>query len=300
MNKLIALSLLPLAACVELPPGSLIAETRVLGARVEVEGDLERASPHPGEIANVSFVIAGVTMDPIVSWSLDVCLPTANACTPLASSEGTGTTPTLRVVVPAESALGNAGSLHVTGEICTDASCSEKTPLEYELALARSADDDNVQPSLQQTRFKFDGKEWPEGEALAQGCRAQPELPQALADEKEHKISITLGPDARELYVGPDMEASYEELQLSTFCSAGELERQFSFVESADDRERPTVEIKWTAPKKKRLHDAADLGVRFLVVVRDSRGGLSTLERALCTVRPTTGQVSALAARTAD
>ncbi|HEX5655932.1 MAG TPA: hypothetical protein VFX59_02005 [Polyangiales bacterium] len=293
MNKLIALALLPLAACVpEFDPGSLIKDTRVLGAKVEVEGDAERSTPHPGETANVVFVIEGVEKDPVVSWSLAVCLPAplTNAPCPesvLARSEGTGTTPTLQVVVPAESALGDASSLHVSGVI-------DGTPLVYELALARSLDEDNLQPSLQQTRFKLDGKDWFEGEALVRGCRAQPELPQVNADEKEHKISITLGPDARELYVGADMEAIYEELQLSTFVSAGELERQFSFVESNDDRERPTVDIKWTAPK--RLRDTADLGVRLLVVVRDSRGGLSVLERALCTVRPSSGQLSAVAA----
>jgi hypothetical protein len=309
MNKLIALSLLMVPACVEFDPGSLITETRVLGAIVQVEGDPERATPHPGETANVAFVIEGVPMDPVVSWSLAVCLPTASSQDPclenvLTSALGTGTSPSLRIVVPADSALGDARSLHVSGVICTqgepDATRShctgEGVPLVYELALAREADhsDENLQPSLQQTRLRLDGEDWSAGAALTQGCTAQPELPHLEADEKEHRITIELGPDARELYVGPDMEASYEELQLSTFVSAGELERQFSFVSPSDDRERPTVELKWTASKRRDLHGGADLGVRFLVLVRDGRGGLTRLERALCVVRPDSGQLSAV------
>jgi hypothetical protein len=312
MNKWIALSLLPWTACVEFDPGSLITDTRVLGAAVQVEGDAERATPRAGEAANVSFVIEGVVADPVVSWSLAVCLPSQTACAgaELTRSEGRGSMPTLRVPVPAESALGDARSLHIEGVICTrgepDATRSgclgedaQGTPLVYQLALARRDGDENLQPNMAQTRFRFDGQDWPEGDALAQGCRAQPELPTALADAKEHRITIELGPDARELYIGPKSEALYEELQLSTFVNAGELERQFSFVSATDDRERPTVELKWTAPKQKRLQ-GNDLGVRLLVLVRDSRGGLSRLERSLCTVRPASGQLSARDARTAD
>ncbi|MET0286922.1 MAG: hypothetical protein ABW352_20740 [Polyangiales bacterium] len=312
MTKLLALSLLPLSACVEFDPGSLITDTRVLGATVQVEGDLERATPRPGETANLGFVIEGVVLEPVVSWSLAVCLPTSTTCAEasLTSSTGRGSAPTLQVRVPAESALGDARSLHIEGVICmrgepdaTRSRCvgdqADGTPLVYELALARRDDDENLQPNVAQTRFRFDGQEWPEGDALAQGCRAQPELPQALADEKEHRITIELGPDARELYVGPDGEAMYEELQLSTFVNAGELERQFSFVSAADERERPAIELKWTSPKRKRV-EGNDLGVRLLVLVRDSRGGLSRLERSLCTVREASGQLSARAVRTLD
>jgi len=312
MNKLIVLSLLTLSACVELDPGSLITETRVLGAKVEVEGDPERATPRPGETASVSFLIEGVAASPTVSWSLAVCLPPASHVDPcpetmLASSAGSGTEPTLRLVVPADSALGDARSLHVSGVVCTRGEPDETgshclgdgadgTPVVYEVALAREADgaDENLQPSLQQTHLRLDGKDWREGSALAQGCRAQPELPQVVADEKEHRLTIELGPDARELYVGTAREALYEELQLSTFVTAGELERQFSFVSASDDRERPTVELKWTAPKSGRLQGAADLSVRFWLLVRDSRGGIARIERALCVVRAPSGQLSAV------
>lgn len=311
MKKLIALSFLTVSACAEFDPGSLITETRVLGAQVSVEGDEDRSSPHPGETATVSFVIEGVVPKPEVRWSLALCLPSSSPQAPcgddlLATSEGSGTTPTLRVVVPADSALGSARALHVSGVVCTHGEPdAERTgcvgddadgvPLVYDLALARDPDgsDENRQPSMQQTELRFDGKEWEEGSALTRGCMAQPELPQAVADEKEHRITIVLGPDARELYVGADREATYEELQLSTFVSAGELERQFSFVSPSDDRERPTVEIKWTAPKAKHL-TGADEGVRFVLLVRDARGGLARLERALCAVRSASGQLSAV------
>jgi hypothetical protein len=310
MRKLIALSLWTVPACVEFDPGSLITETRVLGAQVQVEGDPERSTPRPGETAHVEFVIAGVELDPRVAWSLSACLPgerSADACTDvLASAEGTGTTPGLRIAIPAESALGRVRFMRVVGLICTrgsvdvvNARCvgdhADGTPLRYDLALAREADgsDENLQPSIQQVRLRFDGEEWRGRSALAQGCAGQPELPKVIADEREHRITIELGPDTRELYVGADERASYEELQLSTFVTGGELERQFSFVEPSDTRERPVVQIEWTAPSRKQLHGADELGVRLLVLVRDSRGGLSQVERALCVVRTASGHLSA-------
>ncbi|MET0344360.1 MAG: hypothetical protein ABW252_25330 [Polyangiales bacterium] len=309
MNKLIILSLLTVTGCAEFEPGSLLTETRVLGAKVQVAGDPERATPRPGETADLTFVIEGVTPSPVVRWSLAVCLPTSAPApcsqTPLTSAAGAGTTPSVRLVVPADSALGDARTLHVSGVICTEGEpddgrggCvgdgAEGTPLVYELALARGADggDLNRQPNVQQTRLRFDGKAWNEGTALVQGCAAQPELPQAVANEKEHRITIELGPDARELYMGPGGRATYEELQLSTFVDAGELERQFSFVSPTDARARPTVELKWTAPKQSRVQ-TADRGVRFVVLVRDGRGGLARIERAICAVRASSGQVSA-------
>src|SRR6478752_5070111 len=59
---------------------SLIEETRVLGARVEVEADETRASPMPGERASLHFFVATPNAEPQLSYALSVCAvrPTNN------------------------------------------------------------------------------------------------------------------------------------------------------------------------------------------------------------------------------
>src|SRR4051794_18759907 len=52
---------------------SLIEETRVLGARIEVEADPLRASPQPGEQASLRFFVVSADGAPNVSYALSVC-----------------------------------------------------------------------------------------------------------------------------------------------------------------------------------------------------------------------------------
>ncbi len=67
---------------------SLIEETRVLGARVEVESDRTRSSPKPGEQATLRFFVAAPNGEPIFSYSLSVCAVrlTNNGFPPCASA----------------------------------------------------------------------------------------------------------------------------------------------------------------------------------------------------------------------
>jgi len=301
--SLISLALLSLAACASFVPGSSITDTRVLGVRVEVEGDAQRSSPRPGESAHVSLIVEGLAASPGLRWALAVCVPAGGALSacagePLGFMEGTDSTPELALTVPSESALGSATTLRVGGIVCvrgtpelTDggARCTgdgaDGTSVLFDLPLARATDgsDENLQPDLAETSFTLDEVEWTATAADPSGCRGQG-LPETPADEREHDITIVLGPNVRELYVRHDLGAAREELQLSHFTSAGELSRQFSFVEPSDERERPSVQLQWTAPKAEQLIGDSQL-VRMILVVRDMRGGIARTERALCVVR---------------
>jgi hypothetical protein len=298
-----SLALLSLAACESFTPGSLITDTRVLGARVEVEGDPSRSTPRPGERVLVSLLVEGSTETPALSWALAACVPGGSAgaaCAgePLGSAQGMSERPELSLTVPSDSVLGSSTKLQLGGIVCVagtpelterGARCAGDgavgTVVLFDLPLARASDgsDDNQQPDLAQTTFALDEVAWTATSADRSGCAGQG-LPEVQADEKEHDITIELGPSVRELYLSPDRQVAYEELQLSHFSSAGELSRQFTFVEPEDDRERPRVSVKWTAPKASKLLGDAQT-VRLILVVRDMRGGIAWTERALCVVR---------------
>jgi len=299
----ISLALLSLAACESFTPGSLITDTRVLGARVEVEGDPSRSTPRPGERVLVSLLVAGSRETPVLSWALAACLPGGSAgadCVgePLGTALGISGRPELTLTVPSDSALGSSTKLQLGGIVCvagtpelseSGARCvgdgAVGTVVLFDLPLARASDgsDDNQQPDLTDTGFALDDVPWTATSADPSGCASQA-LPEVRADEQEHDITIELGPSARELHLGPDRQVVYEELQLSHFSSAGELSRQFTFVEPEDDRERPRVSVKWTAPRASELLGDTQT-VRLILVVRDLRGGIALSERALCVVR---------------
>jgi hypothetical protein len=305
MNRLlpISFSLLSLTACSDpFDAGSLIDNPRVLGVHVEVENDALRTTPRAGETAKVSLVMVGPEEPTTVRWALATCLPATGdkaGCNgePLSVAQGTSATPELTLTVPSTAALGDASTLLVAGIVClvgepvlddTGAHCvgdgADGTTLQYDLALSRAENgsDENRSPSLAETTFRFDQDDWSEKVATPDGCAGE-DLPQVFADEKEHDLDIELGPDTREVTMSSDLRATHEELQVSHFVTAGVLGRQFSFVEPSDERERPTVSIKWTAPKAKELHVSV-LAVRFVVVVRDMRGGIALVERSLCVV----------------
>src|SRR5262245_39517615 len=51
----------------------LIANLRVLGARVETAGEPERASPAPGEMASIRWLAVEPTPDPELGWAFAIC-----------------------------------------------------------------------------------------------------------------------------------------------------------------------------------------------------------------------------------
>ena len=168
-------------------PASLIATTRVLGARVEVEGAPDRATPLPGETADVTWLVTSPEATPPLSWAFALCTPgtvggtTSLGCetTPLALFAGTASPPRISIPVPTVDVLGAATSVILYGEICAGAgstpifdpqsgipgctggggtTASVNIPLQL-------GDDANHNPTADRA-FTFDGQAWP---ALASG-----------------------------------------------------------------------------------------------------------------------------------
>lgn len=303
MNKLsaLSLSLLALSACADpFDPGSLVREPRVVGARVVLDGDTERATPHPEETARVEFLTVGPMQSPVLRWQLVACIagPAGELCqgSPLQSSAGEGVQPSLTLLVPSAQALGASHTIRVGGVVCSrgEPELHERggrcvgadaagTPLMFDMAVSRAPDDsdENRHPSLAQTRVQLDASDWLDQTAASDECQG---LLQVAADEEDHDITFEVGPEARQLTMTKDKGARFEQLQLSHFVTAGELSRQFSFVEADDARERPSVKVVWTAPSSADL-EASSQRVRLTLVVRDGRGGIARLERSLCVVR---------------
>jgi hypothetical protein len=298
------IALLAFSACQSFDPGSLIAGPRVLGARVEVQGEPERASPKPEETVEVHWISAFPGEPRPLHWVFAACLPDAaasGACAaaPLDTAEGEGLEPVFTFQIPRADLLIDAKSIQVLGLICDAGTPSLEgalphcagerahgTSVELEITLDLGVYG-NLNPELDDASIKLDDQAWHSltMPSASTGCAANTALMQVKANAKKHVIQFELGADVRELYTMPETGRSeLEGLQLSQFVTGGELAGQYSFVAASDPAERPQLSVIWHAPKAKAVSADGEL-VRFVLVVRDLRGGLAVTERALCAVR---------------
>ncbi|HEX3694861.1 MAG TPA: hypothetical protein VH374_05665 [Polyangia bacterium] len=286
-------------------PASLITTTRVLGAQVAVEGAPDRASPRPGETANVTWLITAPDATPPLGWAFALCTPgtvegkTALGCesAPLALFQGTATPPRIAIAVPAADALGSATSVILYGEICAGPGsmpmfdpqsgipgCTGGGGTTASLVISlQQGDDANHNPTADRA-FTFDGQAWPVaagGDPCAMG-------PRVSAGTTDHVIGNTTEGSDREPYTvmagNPPLSTATparESLQISQFTTAGKLKSQYAFVESTDANAATTVDVTWEAPKAAEV-PAAGLPVTFTFVVRDNRGGIDWTTRAAC------------------
>jgi hypothetical protein len=264
----------------------LIANLRVLGARVEVEGDPGRASPAPGESASLRWLVAAPTRDPELGWAFAICnaappgssLPSC-AGEPFQTSSAdvpvTGE-PRLDFTVPSDI---EGDALAVFGTVCSRSaptfdgdqfSCEGGGGREVALDfLLEKNGTTNTNPILAPDALLLDGTAIPEGI----DCGALP----AVGKGSKHTLSLTLSESDRDpIEQTASSEPPKEELQLSHFTTAGKLESSFTVFEAEDTDLRAGVS--WTAPKSA----PADALVRFYFVVRDLRGGSDWIERAVC------------------
>jgi hypothetical protein len=303
------------AACgPEMDPVSLVERARVVGARVEVEGAPDRASPAPGETARVQWLMTAPGAMPALSWAFVVC-PGAGtnsgadivcAGEPAAVFQGQGV-PELRFPIPAREQLGDVRRLVVLGRVCTDSTpvldpggtvprCASDpgamapadgttAALSIPIALDQPA---NRNPSLAAASLTLDGQPWTASETAT--CAELPMVKAWNRDDKtsvrEHAIRIEATGVERERYVAtagdpPAPVEKREWLQISHFTTAGELDRSITAVEAEDPRESPSVEMNWDAPELAKVPAEGQV-VRFTFVVRDMRGGVDWLGRSLC------------------
>jgi hypothetical protein len=271
-----------------------IASLRALGARVEVEGEPDRAAPLPGESAHVEFLVAAPELAPNFGFGLVVCeaspgeagTPTC-AGEPFASvyTEPASEAPSLDFTVPAE--LAADARVAVLGVLCegeaprsgsTPPLCESEGP-EHRLSLGFSLPGEyepNRNPNFSEESITLDGEPLLALEPVDGACSGLGFT--EVARGSGHTFALTLAEDAREALpetdgVGPALEG----LQLSHFATDGELDRAFSYV-GAEQAEL-SANVGWKAPG-----NPAEGGtlVRFFFVVRDFRGGSAFTERALC------------------
>ena len=289
-------------------PASLIETARVVGARVEVVGAPDRASPKPGETAQVTWLVTAPDTLPPLAWAYALCVPgtvdgkVALGCkgAPLAVFQGTSAPPRISFTAPAAEALGGAASLNVYGQICAGvgstptfdpdsgipgctgdgASTTASVSIGLELGT-----DVNHNPTADRA-FTLDGQPWAPLAAASDPCVVGPRMP---AGTKDHLIGTTTEGSDRETFTAqlgdpPVPTAARESLQISHFTTAGKLQSQFAFVEAADNAAETTVTVKWEAPKASEV-PAAGLPVTFTFVVRDDRGGTDWTTRTACVTR---------------
>ena len=103
MNRPLSILLFALTGCTSLDPATLITRDRVLGAKVTVDVDPQRAWPRPGEQATMTWLTASPGPAPMFSWILAACPAATSSGFPMPGYE-------FRVVDP------ETGSDRPTGE----------------------------------------------------------------------------------------------------------------------------------------------------------------------------------------
>ncbi len=281
-----------------LKKNELVEEPRVLGARIEVEGEPERAAPFPGESVNVRFLVAAPELEPALGFALVACRSVeANvglpACwsAPFAESERLEPepgAPAMRFELPEPEPGASKTRLLVKGVICPNgaprvsddpgrcASGDRSLPVSLEAELA-SDGDANLNPSFAAATLSFDGESLPEAE-LSGDCAGSGLL--EVSGKSKHQIRFEFPDSARDpVPQANDYDPDRESLLVSHFSSGGELARAFSPIPY--DRPEISAEVEWTAPDS---NGASGVLVRFWFVVRDLRGGSDFVERAVCVV----------------
>jgi hypothetical protein len=260
----------------------LVSEPRVLGARVEVSGEPERASPAPGEDAAVRWLVAAPWPDPALGYRLAVCAAAPDGATLPACAEAPFAETSVVDPVPGEPRLAftvpvdvAATSLAVLGVVCPDGApaddggCSDGSGTQVSFDFALGPEQVNYNPSIEPDALSFDGGPW----AAGSDCAALP----SVAPGSEHALELLLDEGDRDPLEAPtSVDPLREPLQASHFATGGELQRAFTLI--PDDQDDLAVRLSWKAPG-----GVPDDGLaRFFFVVRDSRGGTDWLERAVC------------------
>jgi hypothetical protein len=292
-----ALSLAPLCSGCDDPlkRASLIEETRVLGARVELQNEPQRASPAPGEDARFRLFVAAPNGAPSVGYALSLCgvkptnsgFPTCTSA-PFATALRAAPSPeavAIDFTVPADLDRENTPHGFASGVICPDdearfepngeARCAnsagEAFGFEFDF---EGPGEDNQNPTFAADALTLDGELWPTS-VLAAECADAP----AVSAGTRHTIGARFQPSDFDALVPLTSEdPTRESLLLARFTSAGKLAHTFASLSpsSAD----LSSEVSWDAPTA-----AADATrVQFYFVVRDGRGGEDFATRTLCVV----------------
>lgn len=276
---------------------SLVEETRVVGARVESEGDTNQATPLPGQHASLRLFVVAPNGEANFSYALSLCAvapsnfgfpPCADA--PFAAAQRLAASTAdarLDFVVPEDTDLRATPHVLARGLICADSAlylaadgsqtCASGSAKElgFEFPLG-GADEANRNPRFGDEAFELDGEPWLA--SLEASCDAV--SVRQVSAKSAHAIRVTFTDDDFEALSRPTaIDPGRETLLVSPFSTAGELDH--GFVSLSADTPPEQRRVNWTAPA---LADASSILVRFYFVVRDARSGEDFTSRALCVV----------------
>jgi hypothetical protein len=264
----------------------LIANLRVLGARVETAGEPERASPATGEMASIRWLAVDPRADPLLGWAFAICaaappgssLPSCAAdpfATAIADVPVAGE-PRIDFTVPSDI---DSRALAAFGVVCPssapvlvgdsfdcDGPGGRLVSLDFEVG---SAEHTNRNPVLELDALRLDETSIPEG----RDCATLP----SVARSSSHTLELVLQETDRDA-VDPEISGGppKETLQVSHFVTAGSLDRAFTVFDA--DMNDLVTRVTWKAPGSV----PPDGFVRLYFVVRDLRGGSDFIERAVC------------------
>jgi hypothetical protein len=279
-----------------LKSASLIEETRVLGARVEVAGDPTRGSPGPGERAHFRLFVAAPDGAPNVAYAFALCgvtptnsgFPTCKTTLFATAFQADPSTanPEFDFDVPADLDVTAIPHGFVSGIVCPDvgaeltadggARCTDGpgASIGFEFDFAGPGQD-NGNPTFTADSLTLDAAPWAASDPNAT-CDTLP--PAAAGTTRGIGIRLQDTDFDSLVRVSPE-DPTRETLLISQFSSAGKLAHTFGSLTPSSPA--LTSQVSWTAPAKA---DAGGSVVHFYFVVRDSRGGEDLATRALCVV----------------
>ncbi|HEV8550650.1 MAG TPA: hypothetical protein VGQ57_16505 [Polyangiaceae bacterium] len=267
-----------------------IDKTRVVAAKVEVGGDPTRAAPLPGEDVTVRFLVIAPNPTPDLAYALTACVAadsavdlTTCAGEPLATAASLSPgSDAPSIVFPAPADATGDERLAVLGGVCPDGvalpdaaatRCADGSAV-LGTTLDFSMDDGahpNTNPAL--TSFRFDGAELGPGSAATTDCA---ELPSVRSGSPKHRLNVDVDPSSRDpIARASSSDPARESLLVSYFVTRGDMDHAWSAIDA--DASSNTTGSLWSAPTV-----TAPALARFVVVVRDGRGGSDFLERRVC------------------
>ena len=290
-----------LASCdAAFDPASYIERTRVVGARTTVDAEPARAWVVPGESVTVTWLTVSPENPVTLSWAFALCVGGEQGCVaePLEVLTGQGPTPVVTFTAPDAAALGTSLSPILMGVICANGTIAVDPATSLPSCTGDGADGTNVvfvvpvqrggetnhHPDLSDNHVQIGDMDWTATPSAAfpvgTACDATVGLP--VVGASKQKFRFISDANNRESYLPePSAALTLEELQISQLTTAGKFTYAYSAVAATDLRPDADVRIEWQPPAATEI-PAAGMVVEMHFVVRDLRGGIDVIHRALC------------------
>lgn len=293
-------------------PTFLVLKPRIIGATYSVEGTPERASARPGESVRVELLLTQKEEPVMNTWAIIVCRPAATAFGIGFCEEGEplsiaiGATPTLDApsfVVdvpegPAENLL-FIGAVCMGGQVnldidmnaadeisnpCVDEGVGQLITGNVFVAVEG---EDNLSPAIGEVRF--DGEVWTAMPESLGGCERL-DMPQVrTGTTDEHTIEVDPMPGSREAFMDQSFDPavpSTEDLPVAFYATDLGVSNLYSVIDAEPGdmafEATPFAEITYVTETIVEPVEAGGRVVRFDIVMRDDRGAMDRVTRALC------------------